>query len=45
MYTVRTDVKVGTYKTKGNPNCYYVILSSTTTSDIVDSSILKGQDC
>lgn len=42
IYKVGSDIKAGTYKTKGRVGCYYAILNSTDTSNISDNDNLDG---
>lgn len=42
LYEVGSDIKAGTYKTKGAPGCYYAILNSSDTSDIADNNNTDG---
>lgn len=43
VYKVGSEVKAGTYRTSGQGGCYYAILRSTSTSDIVGNDNLDGQ--
>lgn len=48
VYVVGTDIKHGVWHTKGaltdniDPNCYYALLSSTNTNDIIDNNNVTG---
>jgi hypothetical protein len=42
IYEVGTDIKAGTYKTSGAPGCYYAVLSSPDTWDIVTNNNIDG---
>jgi hypothetical protein len=47
VYVVGTDIKHGTYHTTGavggsGGDCYYALLSSTNTSDIIDNNNVTG---
>lgn len=42
LFEVGSDIKAGTYKTKGAPGCYYAILNSSDTSDIADNNNTDG---
>jgi len=41
-YEVGVDIKAGTYKTQGSSGCYYAVLSSPNTSDILNNNIGDG---
>jgi hypothetical protein len=42
VYEVGIDMKPGTYKTDGASGCYYAVLRSANTNDIVNNSIEDG---
>ncbi|MCW2758901.1 MAG: putative rane-bound protein [Nocardioidaceae bacterium] len=42
VYEVGTDIKAGTYKTKGGSDCYYAILNSSDTFDIASNNNTSG---
>lgn len=42
MYEVGNDIKPGTYKTTGSTGCYYAVLSSPDTFDIVNNNNVDG---
>lgn len=42
IYQVGTDIKPGQYKTKGGAECYYAVLNSSDTNDIVDNNNVSG---
>lgn len=42
IYKVGSDIKAGTYKTAGQPGCYYAVLNSTDTSNIADNNNVDG---
>lgn len=41
-YEVGTDIKAGTYKTDGGANCYYAVLGSADTNDILNNNLGNG---
>lgn len=41
-YEVGVDIKAGTYKTDGNPGCYYAVLGSADTNDILNNNLGDG---
>lgn len=42
IYRVGVDIKAGRYKTAGNSTCYYAVLSSTSTNDILENGNPRG---
>lgn len=45
VYVIGQDIQPGTYHTDGqgsNGQCYYALLSSTNTNDIIDNNITSG---
>jgi len=42
MYEVGVDIKSGTYKTKGQPGCYYSVLNSPDNFDIANNGNIDG---
>lgn len=44
VYVVGSDIKPGIWHTSGGGQCYYAILNSTNTSDIIDNNNFTGPD-
>jgi hypothetical protein len=44
VYVVGQDIKPGTYHTSGGGQCYYALLSSDNTSDIIDNNNFTGPE-
>jgi hypothetical protein len=42
IYEVGTDIKAGTYKTNGGSGCYYAVLGSANTNNIINNSYQDG---
>jgi hypothetical protein len=42
LYEVGTDIKAGTYKTTGASGCYYAVLGSSNTGNILNNSFNNG---
>jgi TolA-binding protein len=42
IYEVGTDIKAGTYKTDGASGCYYAVLGSANTNNIINNSYNDG---
>jgi hypothetical protein len=42
VYEVGTDIKAGTYKTDGGSGCYYAVLGSANTNNIINNSFQDG---
>jgi hypothetical protein len=42
VYVIGKDIPAGTYHTSGGSQCYYALLGSTDTSNIIDNNIVNG---
>lgn len=44
VYVLGKDIDAGTWSTTGGADCYYAFLSSTDTTDIINSNNISGAD-